>query len=188
MTCTSTRRGSSEPTRCTSPSSSTRSSLACTVSGSSPISSRNSVPPSASLEQPRLVVGGAGERAAHVPEQLALEQRLDDRRAVDGDEAPVAARAGAMQRARDELLAGAGLAGDRARCARAAPAGGSAEQLLHQRPAADHAAELQPPARGRARSTARCAGARSRRARSSSSCSQPREVERLAQVVHRARA
>ena len=47
------------------------------------------------LEQARLVVGGAGERAAHVAEQLALEQRLDDRRAVDRHEPAIAARSGA---------------------------------------------------------------------------------------------
>ena len=74
------------PTRCTSPFSSARSSLACTASGSSPTSSRNSVPPSRRFEHARLRVDGAGERAAHVAEQLALEQRVDDRRAVDRDE------------------------------------------------------------------------------------------------------
>ena len=104
-TCTSTGVVSSEPTRCTSPSSSTRSSLACTASGNSPISSRKIVPPSASFEQPGLVVGGAGEGAPHVPEQLAFEQRFDDRRAVDGDEPLARARAGLVERARHELLA-----------------------------------------------------------------------------------
>ena len=102
------------------------------------------MPPSARLEQPRLVVGGAGERAAHVAEQLALEQRLDHRRAVDGDEAAVAARAGAMQRAGDQLLAGAGLAGDQRRPHVRRQAADQREQVLHQRAAADHAAELQP--------------------------------------------
>ena len=49
------------------------------------------------LEQADLGVGGAGERAAHVAEQLALEQRLDDGGAVDGDRAAdrVAGPAGA---------------------------------------------------------------------------------------------
>src|SRR6185295_3274280 len=60
------------------------------------------------LEQPRLVVGRAGERAAHVPEQLALEQRFDDGGAVDGDEALAAARAQLVNRVRDALLPGAG--------------------------------------------------------------------------------
>ena len=59
------------------------------ASGSSPISSRNSVPPSRDLERPACVAIGAGERAALVAEQLALEQRLGQRRAVDGDERPL---------------------------------------------------------------------------------------------------
>ena len=42
------------------------------------------------FEQSRLVVGRSGECAARVPEQLALEERLDHRRAVDRDE-PLAA-------------------------------------------------------------------------------------------------
>jgi hypothetical protein len=44
--------GCSEPTRCTSPFSSARSSFVCTESGSSPTSSRNSVPPSAASKTP----------------------------------------------------------------------------------------------------------------------------------------
>ena len=52
----------------------------------SPTSSRNSVPPSRLLEQPGAVPVGAGERALDVAEQLRLEQRLGDRRAVLGDE------------------------------------------------------------------------------------------------------
>ena len=54
-------------------SSSTRSSLAWIASGSSPISSRNSVPPCA-VRTCRCVAVGAGERAALVAEQLALDQ------------------------------------------------------------------------------------------------------------------
>ena len=62
----------------------------------------------------------AGERAARVPEELRLEQVLGDRAAVDRDEPVRAARAGVMDRARDDLFAGARLAGDedRARCRR----------------------------------------------------------------------
>ena len=48
----------------------------------------------------------------HVTEQLALEQRLGHRRAVDRDERARLAPAALVQRARDELLAGAALAGD----------------------------------------------------------------------------
>jgi hypothetical protein len=64
------------------------------------------------LELPRAVPDGTGEGAAHVPEQLALDQLRRDGRAVHLDERPVAARRLAVNRARDELLAGAVLAGD----------------------------------------------------------------------------
>ena len=54
----------------------------------------------------------AGERAALVTEQLALEQRLGERRAVQLDERAVRARRPLVDRVGDELLAGAALAGD----------------------------------------------------------------------------
>ncbi len=53
-----------------------------------------------------------GEGAAHVTEQLALEERRRHRAAVDRDERLVAPVGELVHRARDELLAGAGLAGD----------------------------------------------------------------------------
>ena len=46
----------------------------------------------------------AGERAAHVAEQLGLEQRLRNRAAVERDEAVRAARAVVVDRARDHSL------------------------------------------------------------------------------------
>ena len=49
----------------------------------SPISSRKSVPPSACSKRPIALPVGAGEGAPLVAEQLALEQRLGQRRAVD---------------------------------------------------------------------------------------------------------
>ena len=49
----------------------------------------------------------AGEGAALMAEQLRFDQVARDRRHVDGDERPVAPLAVVMQRARDELLAGA---------------------------------------------------------------------------------
>jgi hypothetical protein len=63
-------------------------------------------------QQPFLVFGGAGEGAFHVAEQLALQQRLGDRRAVDRHERRLRAAAAAVDRARDQVLAGAALAGD----------------------------------------------------------------------------
>ena len=50
---------------------------------------------------------GAGERAALVAEELALEQRLGDRGAVDRDERLVGALAVLVEGAGDQLLAGA---------------------------------------------------------------------------------
>ena len=64
------------------------------------------------FDQPLLVRVGAGERAAHVAEQLGLEQRLRHGAAVDGDERMLAPQRVEVHRARDQVLAGAGLAGD----------------------------------------------------------------------------
>ena len=80
------RSARSPPTRITFRSSSTRSSLACAGSGSSPTSSRNSVPSPGVFERAAAQAIGAGERAALVAEQLALDELLGQRRAVDGDE------------------------------------------------------------------------------------------------------
>ena len=76
----------STPTRSNVPSCSTRSSLACTSMPSSPISSRNSVPPCASSKRPARAADGAGERALLVAEELALDERRGDRGAVDPHE------------------------------------------------------------------------------------------------------
>ena len=78
------------------------------------------MPPSASANLPFLLRRRAGERAAHVAEQLRLEQRFRDRRAVHLDERHLALRAVVVDRARDQLLAGAGLAGDEHRALRLA--------------------------------------------------------------------
>src|SRR5262249_35555575 len=56
------------------------------------------------LHQPLLGGLGVGEGALLVAEQLALEERLGDRRAVDLHEGRVAPRALEVQTARDELL------------------------------------------------------------------------------------
>ena len=79
-------------------------------SGRSPISSRKSVPRCASSNLPGLRPAAPGERPLLVAEELGLEQRLGNRRAVDRDEGPVGPRAQRVQRAREELLAGAALA------------------------------------------------------------------------------
>ena len=95
MTRTSTFRVCELPTGSNSPSCSTRSSLTCRSSGSSPISSRKIVPPSAEREAPVALLGRAGERALFMAEELALDQLRRNRRAIDFDERLVAAAAGA---------------------------------------------------------------------------------------------
>ena len=109
------------PTRRMRRGSSTRSSFGCRSSGSSPISSRNTVPPLGQLERAlRAARGRAGERALLVAEQLALDQRAGERAAVDDDERPVLAPAVRVERAREHVLAGAGLALDQHRSRRSA--------------------------------------------------------------------
>ena len=73
------------------------------------------------LELAGLVAVGAGEAALDVSEQLGLEQRLGNARAVDGDERPLRACALRVNRGGDELLADAAFAGDRAPSRRSAP-------------------------------------------------------------------
>src|SRR5690606_23368371 len=67
------------------------------------------------LEEPSLVGDRVGERAAPVAEELALEERLGDRAAVHGHEAPLLAGAAYVERAGHELLARAALALDQHR-------------------------------------------------------------------------
>ena len=64
------------------------------------------------LHQAQLVGDGAGEAAAAVAEELALHELGRNRAAVDRHERRVLARPGFVDEPRDELLAGAGLAGD----------------------------------------------------------------------------
>ena len=103
----------------------------------SPISSRKSVPPSARSNRPRLRAHGAGERALLVAEQLALEQRARERRAVDADErAARRARAGGGWRAR-RAPCRCRSRRSRARSCRAAPCARRREHLAHRRRLAD---------------------------------------------------
>ncbi len=62
------------------------------------------------IEPPRAVGGGAGEGALDVPEQLALGQRLRQRRAIDVHQRLVAPAGMPMQPAREQLLADPGFA------------------------------------------------------------------------------
>src|SRR5690606_39615339 len=64
------------------------------------------------LEEAVAVAVGAGERPLRVAEQLAFDELRRERPAVEGDEAAIAPAARLVDRARDQLLAGAALAGD----------------------------------------------------------------------------
>ncbi len=64
------------------------------------------------LEEPELHLVGPGEGALLVPEELALEERLRERGAVDSEEGLLAARGARVDRVRDDLLPGPRLAED----------------------------------------------------------------------------
>jgi hypothetical protein len=78
------------------------------------------------LEASDALVGGAGERAALVAEDLALDQRFRNGGTVDGDEWALPTVRGVVNRPRDELFPGAALAveehGARALCGELDPA------------------------------------------------------------------
>ena len=70
------------------------------------------MPPSRLLEPSALVAIRVGEAAAHVSEELRLEQRVGHARAVDRDEWAVRAAAALVNEPRDHFLADAALARD----------------------------------------------------------------------------
>ncbi|MEI2659906.1 MAG: hypothetical protein V9G11_08225 [Bifidobacterium adolescentis] len=70
----------------------TRRSFACWLSGMLPISSRNSVPLSASSKRPARSALASVNAPLHVAEELALEHALGEAAHVDGDEGLAGAR------------------------------------------------------------------------------------------------
>ena len=87
--------------------------------------------------------GRAGERALGVAEQLGLEQRLGERRTIDGHEGARRPRAARMDGAGGELLARAGLTCDEHR---PRGGGGALDQVLdlrHRAARADERVERQ---------------------------------------------
>src|SRR5947209_2400462 len=78
-----------------------------------------------------MIAVGAGERAAPVAEQLALEHLARDGGAVEGDERLLRAGGEAMNRARENLLARAALAGDQHADGRGGDAPRERHQLAH---------------------------------------------------------
>ena len=91
-------------------------------------------------EQPRVGALGAGERTARVAEQLRGGHRGRERRHVDRDERRARAAALVMERARDVLLATAGLAGDQHRDVERRDPGDVVAQRIERRTRADQVA------------------------------------------------
>ena len=109
MIQTSAGSGRVPPRRRTARSSMTVRSFACSASGSGR-SRRGRWCRMRGLEEAGLGLAGVGECPALEAEQLGLEQRLRDRRAVDVHELPGGARTEAVDEPGDETLAGPGLA------------------------------------------------------------------------------
>ena len=99
------------------------------------------MPPEASSNLPARDFAGVGERALLVAEQFAFQQRFGERRAVDGDERLIAAAAEVVDRAGDDLLAGAVFAEDQNRQVGVGDAADRRSHGLDRRALAD---ELQP--------------------------------------------
>ena len=93
------------------------------------------------FEEAGLVAIRSGERAAHVAEELALEERLDDGGAVEDDVLAFDAAAG-MQRARDQVLAGPGGSLDERGAVVRRDAADARKHLGHARAGADEAFEF----------------------------------------------
>jgi hypothetical protein len=93
------------------------------------------------LEQAAFGHVRAGEGASHVAEELALEQALRDRRAVDRDEGPRGARSGEVDRPGDDLLASPALAGDEHRAPAVGDLADQGEDLPHRGARAEQIAE-----------------------------------------------
>ena len=99
-------------------------------------------PPVGLQEQPLARLPRVRERPLRVAEQLALEEVLRHRRAVDGDERPLRVPAPRVDRLRDELLARPALAGDEDRRLSLRDAGDEVVHFLHRSARAEHVAEL----------------------------------------------
>src|SRR4030095_6680483 len=97
------------------------------------------------FEEAATVLQRAGERALAVAEELAFEQRLGHRRAVDRDEGSVRADARAVGGPRDQLLPGTRLALDEHRDRRRRRALHQPEDVAHGRRDADDLREAIEP-------------------------------------------
>ena len=89
------------------------------------------------FEAPELALGRAGEGTGLVAEQFGFQQLGGDRGGVQRHERARRARRFAVQRARHQLLAGAGFAGDQHRQRHLRQPADGAEQFAHRRGLAD---------------------------------------------------
>jgi hypothetical protein len=101
------------------------------------------VPAPAIWKRPSLSLVAPVKAPAGVAEELALQELAGEGRAVDGHEGLVAAFSREVDRAGDELLAGAALAGDEHRGARGATPADGLEDLAHPGRAADDVVDLE---------------------------------------------
>ena len=99
------------------------------------------MPPFASRNRPRRARAAPVNAPFSWPNSSASSRLGASARAVERDERAVGARADAMDRAREQLLAGAALADDQHGRIRRRDAIDHREQLAHQRRLADHLAE-----------------------------------------------
>src|SRR5581483_2692253 len=97
------------------------------------------------LEQTHLGVGRPGKGSALMSDELALEQGLDDRRAIHGDESAAPPRPQRMQRPGDQFLPGARFAVHKNRPAVWRESAERIEQFLHHGTSAGHAMEFELP-------------------------------------------
>ena len=125
---------------------------------------------------------GAGERPFDVTEQLALDQRRTERGQIDRHEGPLGSQRVAMNRAGDQLLAGAALAGDQHRAIAAGNQSNPLEDVLHGRAGPEQFVGRAGREFGNGGRAARIAG-----------CQRPLDdrgglfqIERLGQIVERA--
>ena len=100
----------SAPTRRISRSCNARSNFACTRGRDFPDLVEEDRSAASDLEQSRLVADGTSKRSTHVAEQLGLEQRFRERRAIDAHEWSRGARALLVYQPDDEFLSGPTLA------------------------------------------------------------------------------
>ena len=144
MKRTSARRVAVPPTRWNSCSWSTRRSFAWTPGGSSPTSSRNTVPPGGQLEPAGLRLVGPGEGPPLVPEQLRLHQGLREGGAVEGHERAVGAGAGLVDGPGHQLLPRPALPGEEDRRLGRGHLGRSGQGRLEGRGPAEDPVEAVP--------------------------------------------